>query len=339
MKKIVTVGISALLGLTLITGCGSDTNKDTTPAATASNTSETQSDSNIFKNLTNTAIGRALYFSEKVGLSTYANNHQKVADLLKNSDPKKGVRVELRQNGEIVAKPGNVDSGFGPIYVGELTPDRRPTGWGVIYDGVSKAPRFVGEFNAGHLSGYGVAAYIYSDGARIGEGNFANPKEVPGILYTMNNQKIVDAAEGELIYASVETILDPEPTEIRISQLNGHYTRYADGHKYYEVSIPDNKYIVYGSNDREIFKADTITEVAPPKDREQYKTSTKYYLIKGKGQVYYSNGQVKYSGDYINETSSSSDFVPDLVRQGQGTSYKEDGSIEYQGEWVDDKYK
>ena len=69
MKKIVTVGISALLGLTLITGCGSDTNKDTTPAATASNTSETQSDSNIFKNLTNTAIGRALYFSEKVGLS------------------------------------------------------------------------------------------------------------------------------------------------------------------------------------------------------------------------------------------------------------------------------
>lgn len=339
MKKIVTVGISALLGLTLITGCGSDTNKDTTPAATASNTSETQSDSNIFKNLTNTAIGRALYFSEQVGLSTYANNHQKVADLLKNSDSKKGVRVELRENGEIVAKPGSVDSGFGPIYVGDLTPDRRPTGWGVIYDSVSKAPRFVGEFNAGHLSGYGVAAYIFSDGARIGEGNFANPKEVPGILYTMNNQKIVDAAEGELIYAGVETILDPEPTEIRISQLNGHYIRYADGHKYYEVSIPDNKYIVYDSKAREIFKADTITEVAPPKDVQQYKTSTKYYLIKGKGQVYYSNGQVKYSGDYINETSSSSDFVPDLVRQGQGTSYKEDGSIEYQGEWVDDKYK
>lgn len=41
MKKIGTVGISALLGLTLITGCGSDTNKDTTPAVTASNTSET----------------------------------------------------------------------------------------------------------------------------------------------------------------------------------------------------------------------------------------------------------------------------------------------------------
>lgn len=341
MKKIMTIATVALLGISLFTGCGADTNKSSNNQTTVtSETDNTQKDSNLFAKLTNSYGGRALDYAERLDIQDYKEQHQKVADLLNNLDLKKGVAIELRQDTEFVAPAGNSNSFTSLIYIGELTPDRRPTGWGIIYDTIEKEPRFVGEFNQGHLSGYGIASFISNTGTRIAEGSFNDSKQYLGIMYFMNAKGVNEAAKGKMVSIEPKNMMASSADQFmpELFELDDEMVvRYDKNHKRLDISIPENKYITYDSEGREIFKADSIT--AAPKKDNFYHTKSKDYIIKGKGQEYYDNGQIKYKGDYIVETSTGHFMNSVLERHGQGISYNQDGSIEYQGEWIHGEIK
>ena len=73
-------------------------------------------------------------------------------------------------------------------------------------------------------------------------------------------------------------------------------------------------------------------------------------LRNGKGTEYYSNGNIKYDGDWINDKyEGNGKYIwengeyyigqwKNGLSHGKGIEYYSNGKIKYEGDWVDDKF-
>lgn len=335
--KPIALALVATMSVCAFTGCGSDSTPKETATTSNSNSEGPKEDTNLFANLKSSWIGQALYQSEVLKLVDAPEQHKKVAELLENLNPESGVEFEIREGNELVAKQTNGKKG-GLIYIGELTPNRRPTGWGIIYSLSDKEPLLVGEFKDGHLSGYTVSILNRADFyANIEETlSAADPKATSGAVYKLESGKPTESSIGAFPQFNRQGLLDFSGS-FDTKPINGKYVKYLGDTKILDVSIPDNKFVLYDNAGKECFKAEIIT---PETDRKTGEIIG--YNLKGIGHEYYSNGNLKYEGDvtaYINTRTLTTTTYGIFTKQGQGTSYKEDGSVDYKGEWVNDKYK
>lgn len=332
--KPIALALVATMSICAFTGCGSDSTPKETATTSNSHSEAPKEDQNLFANLKSSWIGQALYQSEALKLIDAPEQHKKVAELLENLNPESGVEFEIREGNELVAKPTNGKK-EGLIYIGELTPNKRPTGWGIIYNLYYKEPVLVGEFKDGHLSGYTVSILNMADFyANIEETlSAADLKAMSGAVYKLESGKPTAISIGAFPQFNRLGLLDFSGS-FDTKPINGKYVTYIGDTKILDVSIPDNKFVLYDNAGKELFKAESITPVTDSRTGEIIG-----YNLKGIGHEYYSNGNLKYEGDATAHVGASSLTTNYFTKQGQGTSYKEDGSVEYKGEWVNNKYK
>ena len=84
-------------------------------------------------------------------------------------------------------------------------------------------------------------------------------------------------------------------------------------------------------------------------DGKYYIGQWKNDLFHGKGTMYYSNGKIKYEGDWINDAEEGNGkyicengeyyigLFKNGLKHGRGTEYFSDGKIMYEGDWINDK--
>ena len=115
---------------------------------------------------------------------------------------------------------------------------------------------------------------------------------------------------------------------------------------YYEDNIlHQSEFNIWGK----LIKRDTFLEGIKSIDN-YYIGQWKNGLRHGKGTEYYSNGKIKYEGDYINDKREGNGkyiwedgeyYIGQFkngLRHGKGTMYYSNGEIKSEGDWINDEF-
>lgn len=202
----------------------------------------------------------------------------------------------------------------GSLYYGDLK-NNKPNGLGVICDAVTGVYTYIGNFENGRYSGYGIS--------------FSNTSiETGNIQMAMQNGEISQETADALIYYASNFVTyegewkngkrDGRGNEYMISSevdnppLEGFWA----GDLYpriYAGNFSKDKY----DGEGKMFLSGYLLYEGECKDTEP----------NGKGIAYYSNGQKLYDGEWKNGRY-----------HGIGTRYRSNGEVEYSGQWRNGDY-
>ncbi|MDU1410619.1 hypothetical protein [Veillonella rogosae] len=331
MRKQSLIALSMIVVLS-ITGCGSSDQGKENINVNAKQSSEQ-------KNEVNETNADKFYAA---GGDLFKNEYNEINDLVKLADNSREYKY-LRLGDEFIEVTSDQKDNANYVYIGD-TKNKRPDGKGVLYNFAKDVKTLQKTKSEIIYAGY------WKDGRPQGYGQFYSNKK----LELQGNVEYIDNE----IYFSNSILYDNE--YILIGKLKGespilhgdeafHYKSFSRS-DIKENRMNDYSFIVY----KDFYKYasyDENNKILDFYDEGYLKYKLDYSKVVGNsdidklisGKEYYSNGTVKYDGQYkyiflskFTLTNGANNI--NFVRQGLGKSFKMDGSTDYSGKWMNNNY-